>query len=110
MSTEVAYTTECIQEFLDFLTGTAVPDGMEVKHGPKLKHEVAFTVIWFLQEHLGCLPSNFEMCRHCKRIFNKDAEGYSLDDQYSVNGRTLPKKYWGAWCDCCVPDIEFKLD
>ena len=96
-------------EFYDFLLGLSVPEGFTLKHKPKLSAEEAFSVIYLLQEHLHILPDSFEKCDGCDELFDSDREGYYLDDQYELKGRTLPKKYWGNWCYDCVPDVVFNL-
>jgi hypothetical protein len=100
---------ENIKEFMDFLTNTKLPEGMKIKHQPKLKPKVAFSVIWFLQEHMLVLPSKFEMCGSCDEIYDSHRGGYYLDDQYRLNGKVLPKRYWGFYCEGCAPNIDFIL-
>ena len=92
----------------DYLCGVKLPEGIYCKM-PKLSPKKAFTVIWFLQEVMHCLPDNIEQCQDCKELFDADSEGYHLNDQYEVKGKTLAKKYWGNWCENCVPYIEFEL-
>jgi len=101
-------TLEQVRELHQFLQGV-VPKEVQLANPPKLTPEKAFDVIWFLQEHLGVLPDNFEMCQVCHEIFDQHSEGWVLDDQYGLEGKTLPKKYWGIYCDICVPDVDFKL-
>lgn len=96
--------------FYEYLRGIKLPDGVGTEGKmPKLSANKAFEVIWILQEVLHCLPDNIEQCQSCKDLFDMDSEGCYLDDQYKIKGRTLPKKYWGPWCDCCTPDIDFEL-
>lgn len=102
-------TLEQIQELQEFLTGRKLPEGMEVPKMPKLDDKVAFMVIWFLQEHLHVLPEHYEMCQNCHTIYDSHREGYYLDDQYELRGKTLPKKYWGPYCEGCAPNIDFEL-
>ena len=104
-----------IDELFRFLKGEKLPEGTHCKM-PKLKPKLAFTVIWFLQEHMHCLPDNIEQCQGCEDLFDTDSEGYYLSDDYclldeegEVTDKTVPKKYWGHWCDGCVPGIEFGL-
>ena len=91
-----------------FLKGEELPEGVYCKM-PKLSKDKAFSVIWFLQEIMHCLPDSIEQCGECKELFDSDSEGYHLDDQYELDGKPLPKKYWGHWCDDCVPLVEFEL-
>ncbi|MCG3207266.1 MAG: hypothetical protein FOGNACKC_00866 [Anaerolineae bacterium] len=73
-------TTEQIQEFMDMLTGGEVPEGMQMEDQPELSYKQAFSVIWYLQEHLRVLPDKFEMCDVCNTIFDNDSEGYIISD------------------------------
>lgn len=98
-----------IEEFYMFLQGISVPEGFSLSHKPKMSAKKAFTVIYILQEHLHILPDCFEKCDGCNNLFDADREGFILDDQYEVCGRTLAKKYWGHWCDNCVPDVDFNV-
>lgn len=98
-----------MQVFFEYLQGIKLPDGTHCKM-PKLSAKKAFSVIWFLQEVMHVLPDNIEQCKDCLGLFDTDREGYHLDDQYSLNGRTLPKKYWGNFCDYCVPCVDFELE
>ena len=75
---------------------------------PKLSYKKAFHIIYFLQEDIGCLPDHIEQCQDCLDLFDCNKEGFYLSDDYKLNGRTLPKKYRGHWCDNCVPDVDFK--
>lgn len=97
-----------MQVLYEYLLGEELPESVHCKM-PKLSHGQAFSVIWFLQEIMRCLPDNIEQCQSCKELFDTDSEGYHLDDQYELDGKELPKKYWGHWCDYCVPQIDFEL-
>ena len=104
---------DALNELFEFLKGEGLPEGTHCKM-PKLKPDLAFTVIWFLQEHMHCLPDTIEMCQSCKCLYDSDSEGYYLCGDYRLmdsNGeltdKPVPKKYWGNWCDGCVPEIEF---
>lgn len=99
-----------VDELYKFLKGEKLPEGTQCKM-PKLSASMAFNVIWFLQELSHVLPDNIEQCRACKVLFDADSEGFYLDDQYinTKTGKTLAKKYWGHWCDDCVPHIDFEV-
>jgi len=96
-----------IEELYNYLRGISLPDGVGVKM-PKLSDKMAFTVIWLLQEHFHILPDNIEKCRGCRELFDSDSEGYCLTDEYTLNGKPLPQKYRGQWCNACVPKVEFE--
>lgn len=95
-------------ELYDFLTGTKWPDGLTSKM-PKLSSKRAFGVIYFLQEVTCCLPDYIEQCRGCLELYNSESEGQHLSDDYEVKGKTLAKKYWGNWCEDCIPEIDFEM-
>lgn len=97
-----------VTELYDYLCGGDMPEGVTCWQ-PKMSRKHAFSVIWFLQEITRCLPDHIENCQGCDALFDSDSEGYRLDDQYELNGKTLPEKYWGNWCDNCVPNVEFVL-
>ena len=97
-----------VKVLYDYLRGEKLPDGVECAM-PKLSANKAFSVIWFLQEIMQCLPGNIEQCKGCAELFDTDSEGYCLSDDYTLNGKTLPKKYWGHWCNNCVPYVDFEL-
>ena len=97
-----------VQALYDYLRGIKRPEGTYCRM-PKLSNRLAIDVIWFLQEVMHCLPDNIEQCKRCKGLFDAHSENYCLDDQYELDGRTLPKKYWGHWCNCCVSGVDFGL-
>ena len=73
------------QSVMDMLTGDKLPEGMTIRYQPQLSREEAFSVIWFLQEHLRVLPDNIEMCSVCKELFDVETGGHiidSTDDTY----------------------------
>ena len=98
-----------VNKLFFYLTDEEIPEGVFVKARPKLSVNKAWWLIWFLQEVMNCLPSNIEKCDRCNRLYDITCEGFILDDQYELNGKILPKKYWGFFCDSCVPDIDFSL-
>ena len=93
-------------ELYDYLRGIKLPDGLSSScKMPRMSAKKAFSIIYILQEVTCCLPDYIEQCRECLDLFDSEREGCHLDDQYEVNGKTLAKKYWGDYCDSCVPDI-----
>ena len=104
---------ERINEFYEYLMGSKLPEGMECRK-PRLGADLAFTVIWFLQEHMHILPDNIEQCDKCKELYDSDSEGCHLDDQYDLiddkdKRKPLPKYYYGSYCENCIPDIDFEV-
>lgn len=95
----------------DFLMTAELPEGFisEVADFPKMTADQAFLVIYILQESCGFIPESIEKCDACDELFDSDSSGFYLDEQYELNGKTLPKKYYGHWCDNCVPCVDFQL-
>lgn len=98
-----------VTELYEYLTDEKIPNGVCVKSRPKLSKNKAWSLIWFLQEVTHCLPDHIEKCNECDELFDSNREGFMLDNQYELNGKTLPRKYWGHYCDNCVPNIDFSL-
>ena len=99
-------------ELYEYLRGIGLPKGVRIGL-PKLSAKKAFEVIWFLQEVIHVLPDHIEQCRVCKELFDAESEGYILSEEFNIitrrDKKTLPEKYWGKYCDNCVPDIEFEV-
>jgi len=87
---------EWIKEFYEFLQGKKI-DGIQTPSHctPKLTEKKAYTVIWYLQEHLRILPSNIERCNNCGELFDSDGEG--------IYWETKGNHYCGG-CDHLVPE------
>ena len=87
---------EWIDEFYRFLQGET-PEGMQCGKGgqPKLSEKKAFSIIWYLQEHMRILPDNIERCDICGELFDDWSEG--------IYWETKGKHYYGA-CDYLVPE------
>ena len=68
--------TEWVDEFYRFLQGEC-PEGITVgiQRQPKLTQKKAFTIIWYLQEHLRILPDNIERCDNCGELFDTHSDG-----------------------------------
>ncbi len=98
-----------LEGFYDFLQKKFVPEGYRLSSLPKLTQKQAFTVIYVMQEYLHVIPDSFEACDGCGELFDSYSEGYYLDDEYKLNGKKLPKKFWGHWCDNCVPEVDFEF-
>lgn len=74
-----ALTLEQAQEFVDFLTGNALPESFTFRCPPTLTAESAFAVVYYLQECLSVIPDTFEMCRTCELLFDTDEGGFTID-------------------------------
>jgi len=93
-----------INTLYKYLQGT-LPKGVEC-FAPKLSEEDAFSVIWFLQECIGCLPSKYERCDDCGDIYNSEAEGHHSE----LNGKSYCGGCWDSngevtLCWDCATDI-----
>lgn len=75
-----------IQEFYDWLQGKTEINRIYFDKSPKLSKKAAFSVIYYLQERLGIIEDNYEMCKKCGNIYDSYNEG---DRHY---------------CDNCRPD------
>ncbi len=93
-----------------YLMGIELPEGVCCQM-PRLSANKAFSVIWFLQEIMRCLPDNIEQCDGCKELFDTDSSGIHIDDQWkhTRSGRTVGRKHWGRFCDGCYPDIDIEV-
>jgi hypothetical protein len=68
---------EKIEEFYKFLQGE-LPDGIHMKRPPHLSEQMAFRIIWFLQEQTCVLPDHVERCKTCGRLYDSENEGNDL--------------------------------
>lgn len=84
---------EKVNEFYRFLTGEEIPDGISIARGhkPKMSEKKAFSIIWFLQEHLSIFPDTIERCSVCGELFDTNSEG--------IYWETKGKHYCGGCCD-----------
>lgn len=86
---------EKMEEFYNFLQGEC-PDNLRFSRGnqPKLSHKKAFSIIYYLQEHLAVFPDRIEKCANCNELFDTWSEGLYCE--------TKGKHYCG-WCEDIVP-------
>jgi hypothetical protein len=63
-----------VKEFYEFLQGE-VPEKLNMKRPPHLSGQVAFRIIYYLQEIMEILRDKFERCASCGRIYNSEEEG-----------------------------------
>jgi hypothetical protein len=71
-------TIERVEELFSFLQGNAV-DGVTCKSMPRLSSRKAFSVIYFLQEHMDLIPDHFEVCTTCRCLFDTEQEGRFIE-------------------------------
>lgn len=88
--------TEWINEFYEFLQGKQL-EGMTVgvQRQPRLTQKKAFTIIWYLQEHLRVLPDHVERCNNCGELFDTHSDG--------IYWESKGKHYCGG-CTHLVPE------
>jgi hypothetical protein len=93
-----------INTLYEYLQGN-LPDGVKC-FAPKLSEEDAFSVIWFLQECINCLPQKHERCSICGEIYNSENEGHYSE----LNGESYCGGCWDGdapvtLCWDCGDDI-----
>ena len=81
---------EQVEELYQFLQGE-IPKGIICK-SPHLSQRKAFTIIWFLQEHLRIIPDVFERCVRCGELFDSSREGGQRNKR--------------IYCDYCIVKIK----
>ncbi|MHA1840457.1 MAG: hypothetical protein ACTSYW_00635 [Candidatus Heimdallarchaeota archaeon] len=90
---------EWIKEFYEFLQGE-IPSGMNIQRGhkPKMSGKKAFSIIWYLQEHLPLFPDNIVRCGNCGDLYDSGCEGI----------------YWESkgkhYCGCCEDLVPYNYD
>jgi formylmethanofuran dehydrogenase subunit E len=84
---------EKVREFYRFLTGEDMLDKISIGrgHAPKMSEKKAFSIIWYLQEHLSIFPNTIERCSVCGELFDTNTEG--------IYWETKDKHYCGGCCD-----------
>lgn len=68
---------EKVEELYEFLQGE-VPEPISMKKPPHLSEQMAFKIIWFLQERMHILPDHIERCKTCGRLYDTYNEGNEL--------------------------------
>jgi len=84
---------EKVREFYRFLTGEEMPEKISMGRGyaPKMSEKKAFSIIWYLQEHLSIFPDTIERCSVCGELFDTNSEGLYWE--------TKGKHYCNGCCD-----------
>jgi hypothetical protein len=68
-------TLEKVEELYRFLQGDEI-EGIHCKSMPRLSQRKAFSVIYFLQEHMNLVPDRFECCVRCGDLYDDHSEGH----------------------------------
>ena len=91
---------EKINEFYRFLTGEEMPQGISMSrgHAPKMSEKKAFSIIWYLQEHLSIFPNCIERCDSCGELYDSNSEGLYWE--------TKGKNY----CGVCSDQVPLNYD
>jgi hypothetical protein len=87
---------EKIDEFYEFLQGD-IPESIRLRRGhkPKLTSKQAWSVIWYLQEHLSIFPEHIEKCSNCGQVYDCYTEGIYWQSK---------GKFFCSACDHLVPE------
>lgn len=72
-------TLEQVQELVDFLAGSFIPDGWKISTPPTLTRQQAFSVVYYLQERLHIIPDHYEICDVCEQIADRHFGGVTVD-------------------------------
>lgn len=67
-------TQEQVEQFYRFLQGE-VPECLQMKRPPHLSGQMAFRIIYYLQEVMHIIPDNYERCSTCGCIYDSEEEG-----------------------------------
>lgn len=91
---------EKVREFYRFLTGEETPETILLTrgHAPKMSEKKAFSIIWFLQEHLSVFPDSIERCDVCGELFDYSSDG--------IYWETKGKHY----CSSCSDVVPYNYD
>ncbi len=110
-------TLEQVEELYDMLKGEKLPEEYYMLKLPKLSADVAFSVIWFIQERLQIIPDKYEKCEACDEIYDSEeayhgntivAEEYNDEQSFVAVLRNLcepcqQKTQDGRCEECCLP-------
>ena len=92
---------EDVTTFFDWLQGKKL-DNFNLEFQPNLTPEQAFAIIYIMQEGLGVLPDNIEMCCQCKELYNSDLGGSTIDeDTITEDNRRFDEADFGNYCESC---------
>ena len=89
-------TIEQVEEFYTFLQGK-VPECLHMKRPPHLTGQMAFKIIYYLQEVLHIIPDKYERCKSCKDIYDIESEGNSTHCESCRNFPLKSLNYWRRW-------------
>jgi len=99
-----------IEELYRFLRGIDRPKEAVHNFTPKLSHNAATHLIWFLQEFTRIIPSQFQFCAECDGdVYDSNYEGYWSD----IKGKGYCDNHaWGneyiAFCVDCNSEVPLE--
>jgi len=67
---------EAVESFYKMLQGDKGEHCLILAHHPRLDAGTAFSIIYYLQEHLGVFPDTYEKCHECEELYDSDDGGY----------------------------------
>ncbi len=67
---------EEVDSLYRFLQGE-LPPNLYMKAHPRLSPQMAFRIIYYLQEQMGILPDSYERCISCGELYDADVGGSS---------------------------------
>ena len=97
---------EKLNDWFDWITTKGNKLGKVICKSPNISRDKAFNVLYTLQEFLGIISDEIEMCKDCKRLLNT-----SCEDWINVEGQEYkefavkrkPRKHEeGIYCDDCA--------
>lgn len=67
---------EGVEQLMEFLTAGKLPAGASMdRNVPKLRHQVAGNIVWFIQQILGWVPGDgIDVCSDCGKVIRTDSE------------------------------------
>lgn len=72
-------TLEQVEQFMNLLTGTWLPENWTPDNVPKMTPREAFTVVYYMQEFLHVLPDHYEQCNICSEMYDTEWGGFTID-------------------------------
>lgn len=102
---------ESVNKFYEFLQG--INYGSEFSYELEcggISDEMAFSIIYYLQEVLEMLPDNIERCHVCGCLYDSDCGGATITKESEwFNHETekyekFQESEYGLYCDDCRPD------
>ena len=94
-----------IKEWFDWLTNKETKLENISTKSPNLSKNKAFNILYALQEYLGIVSDEIEMCKDCKTLCDMaSGEGDCANEEYKEFGLARkPREYEeGIYCENCL--------